>query len=149
MRSVAAMILAALPALAAAQSPGPPATADHVAIYVADADASAAFYRDAFAMAEMPTKLPNTHWLAMGNGMALHIIGGRKGAIALPLFDHLALMTATLETTIAYLDAHKIAWRNVAGEHAIQTRFDGVRQIFIRDPDGYWIELSDRRGTPN
>jgi hypothetical protein len=29
----------------------------------------------------------------------------------------------------------------------MQTRFDGVRQIYTRDPDGYWLEVSDRRGV--
>ena len=31
----------------------------------------------------------------------------------------------------------------MAGNHSPQVRSDGVRQIFIQDPDGYWIEVND------
>jgi hypothetical protein len=29
------------------------------------------------------------------------------------------------------------------GEHSPQVRSDGVRHIFVQDPDGYWIEIND------
>lgn len=29
------------------------------------------------------------------------------------------------------------------GKREIQTRPDGVQQIFVQDPDGYWIEIND------
>ena len=30
------------------------------------------------------------------------------------------------------------------GQNKITIRADGIRQIYIRDPNGYWIEINDR-----
>lgn len=128
---------------------GPAATADHIALNAADADASAAFYKRTFGMKDVPTQLPNTRWLDMGGGITLHIIGGRTMAVSPNRIVHFALRTDDLDRSIAYLDANGIAWSDFTGKaRTVQTRFDGVRQIFIQDPDGYWVEVSDRRGKP-
>jgi catechol 2,3-dioxygenase-like lactoylglutathione lyase family enzyme len=139
----------AAPAIAQDRAPGPAATFDHIALNAADADVSAAFYSRAFGFTEIPTKLPNTRWLSMGNGFALHLIGGRTAAVVLNRIVHVAVRTDDLEKSIAYFDANRIAWSDFTGKpRTIQTRFDGVRQIFVQDPDGFWIEVSDNRGKP-
>lgn len=136
------------PAFAAPPNTGPLATADHVAINATDADVSAEFYRRTFGMKDVPTELPNTRWLDMGSGMTLHIIGGRTAPVSPNRIVHFALRTEDLSATIAYFDANAIPWSDFTGkDHNIQTRFDGVRQVFVQDPDGYWVEVSDRRGT--
>lgn len=128
---------------------GPVAVADHVALNSADADASAAFYKRAFKMKDVPTRLPRTRWLDMGHGMTLHIIGGRTTAVSPNRIVHFALRTDDLAQSIAYFDANGIPWSDFTGKpRTVQTRFDGVRQVFIQDPDGYWVEVSDRRGKP-
>lgn len=128
---------------------GPAAVADHIALNAADADASAAFYQRAFRMKDVPTRLPRTRWLDMGGGMTLHIIGGRTKPVSPNRIVHFALRTDNLDESIAYFDANAIAWSDFMGTpRTIQTRFDGVRQVFIQDPDGYWVEISDRRGKP-
>lgn len=33
------------------------------------------------------------------------------------------------------------SWGGVKGE--VTNRVDGVKQIYIRDPDGYWLEIND------
>ena len=43
----------------------------------------------------------------------------------------------------ASLDAKHIIWASMEGKHEPAVRFDGVKQIFIQDPDGYWIEIND------
>jgi lactoylglutathione lyase len=135
--------------VAGAQDRGPVAVADHLALNVADPHVSATFYREAFGMTELPTELPNTHWLAMGS-IALHLIGtNRKDKPVENRFTHLALRTDDLGRSIAWFDAKGIAWTDAFGKaRTIQTRFDGVRQIFVQDPDGHWIEVSDARGAP-
>jgi lactoylglutathione lyase len=83
----------------------------------------------------------------MGNGMTLHIIGGRTAAVSSNRIVHFALRTDDLAKSIDYFDASGIAWFDFMGKpRTIQTRFDGVRQIFAQDPDGYWVEISDKRG---
>ena len=147
-----AVLLAGLtlahPALAQAPEKGPLATADHVALNTADVEASAAFYRRTFGMKDVPTRLPNTRWLDMG-GMTLHLIGGRTAPVSPNRIVHFALRTDDLAVTIAYFDAAGIPWSDFTGKpRNIQTRFDGVRQVFVQDPDGYWVEVSDTRGSP-
>ncbi len=126
----------------------PPATAarfDHIAINVADLAASVAFYRDVFGLKSLPVPIAGPHWLDLGNGGALHLIPGRKVSVADNRFVHLALATADLAPIIAKLKAAGIAYTDAQGAAgAISTgRSDGAQQIFLRDPDGYWLEVND------
>jgi lactoylglutathione lyase len=143
---VASMIIA-VPTLAQDRPADAVWVADHIALNVADAEASAAFYQRTFDLQNVPTSLPNTRWMSLGNGLTLHLIGGRTVPVSPNRVVHFALRTQDLDKTIAYFDAAGIAWSDFTGKaRSIQTRFDGVRQIFIQDPDGYWIEVSDTRG---
>ncbi|WP_313535735.1 VOC family protein [Sphingomonas sp.] len=125
------------------------AQAEHVAIQAADIDRSAAFYHDAFGLRLIPTPLDNRRWLDLGHGMALHILDGRTAPKPSNRNEHLALHVDDLATVTAWLDAHHLVWTNLAGDpHTMQVRFDGVRQIYVQDPDGYWLEVGDSRGKP-
>ena len=125
-----------------------PAKAEHVAIQAADLDRSATFYREAFGLRMIPTPLKNRRWLDLGNGMALHILDGRTAPKPSNRNEHLALHVDDLARVTAWLDRHKLVWTNLAGDPStMQTRFDGVRQIYVQDPDGYWLEVGDSRGT--
>lgn len=124
----------------------PPAGAvvlDHIAIHVRDLDASAGFYRKLFGFGEVKAPVPRARWLVMGNGLSLHIVAGRTEPLNTSKWDHFAVSCADMAGMIARLDAMKIAWSDIQGRHAPQTRGDGVQQIFVRDPDGYWIEIND------
>ena len=124
-----------------------PAQAEHVAIQASDIDRSAAFYHEAFGLRIIPTPLKNRRWLDLGHGMALHILDGRTAPKPSNRDEHLALHVDDLATVTAWLDAHHLAWTNFTGEpHTMQLRFDGVRQIYVQDPDGYWLEVGDSRG---
>lgn len=138
----AGLLIASSPA--AADGAGPAVAAmNHVAISATDADKSAAFYEELFGFRQIPTPVPMARWLVMANGVTLHIVGNRTVRTSHDRWDHLALACADLDALIAKLDARHIAWTNMAGGHAPQVRPDGVRQIFIQDPDGYWIEVND------
>ena len=32
-----------------------------------------------------------------------------------------------------------------ASQKKVQTRADGVKQIYMQDPDGFWIEVNDAK----
>ncbi|MGN7998684.1 VOC family protein [Sphingomonas sp. 22176] len=126
-----------------------PAQAEHVAIQASDIDRSAAFYHEAFGLRIIRTPLKNRRWLDLGHGMALHILDGRTAPKPSNRDEHLALHVDDLATVTAWLDAHHLAWTNFTGEpRTMQLRFDGVRQIYVQDPDGYWLEVGDSRGKP-
>ena len=137
-----------LAAAAAGQADGPPAQAEHVAIQASDIDRSATFYREAFGLRVIPTPLKNRRWLDFGHGLALHILDGRTAPKPSNRNEHLALHVDDLTVVTVWLDRHGLPWTNLAGDaHMMQTRFDGVRQIYVQDPDGYWLEVSDSRGV--
>ncbi len=140
---IALFLAAAAPGAAAPPEPGVGATLDHLALYVTDIDRSTAFYKDVFEFPEIPSPLPIARWLSTGRGTALHIVKGRPAPVANSKWDHFAVSCTDLDAMIARLDARKIAWTDIEGKAVPQTRADGVRQIFIRDPDGYWIEIND------
>lgn len=132
---------------AAPQTADKPAQIDHVAIQAADIDLSAAFYRDAFGLRLIQQPLKNRRWLDLGNGIALHILDARTAPRPSNRSEHIALRVDDLATVTGWLDRHAMAWTNLAGTaRTMQTRFDGVRQIYVQDPDGYWLEVSDTRG---
>ena len=142
-----ALLAAATPV--AGTAPPVPARAEHVAIQAADIDRSATFYREAFGLRPIAQPMRTRRWLDLGTGLALHILDGRTAPRASNRDEHLALHVADRAPVTAWLDRHGVEWTDRAGKpRTMQTRFDGVRQIYVRDPDGYWIEVGDDRGTP-
>ena len=140
---VAVLLIASSPAAGADSTASSVAAMDHVAISVADADKSASFYKELFGFRQVPAPVPMARWLVMANGVMLHIVGNRTAPSSHSRWDHLALACADMDAFIAKLDARHISWTNMEGGHSPQVRSDGVRQIFIQDPDGYWIEIND------
>ncbi|HEX8669668.1 MAG TPA: VOC family protein [Allosphingosinicella sp.] len=142
--------LLALAACAGAAAPpeAPPAGAtvrlDHLAIHAADVAASVEFYRDVFGLREIPSPVSGPRWLDAGPGVALHILPGRTAPVPDDRSVHLALATSGLGPILERLRERGVAWQDFAGTPgAISHRPDGIDQIYLRDPDGYWIEVND------
>lgn len=131
------------------QDPGAPVavTADHVALHVADTGASIAFYEGAFGLREIPSAIAIARWMDLGRGLQLHLLEGRTAPVASVRQVHLALRTPDLARTIDYLRSRGMRWQDNQGNvgRISSERTDGVRQIFLQDPDGYWLEVN---GTP-
>jgi lactoylglutathione lyase len=136
----------ASPALAQSK-PEPAAQIDHIGIWVADQQKSIDFYRALFGLEEIPAPFPpgGPRWLRFAGGVELHIQPGRTAPLHQPRRVHMAIAVASLDPILAQLKARGHGWTNIEGTPgAINTsRTDGVRQIFLQDPDGYWIEVND------
>ena len=119
---------------------------DHIALHVADLDTSVAFYGQVLGLREIPSAAQGRCWMALGAAQ-LHLLGGRTAPVPENRERHVALTTDSLEPVMAALKARGMNWQDFAGNvgQVSQTRSDGVRQIFFRDPDGYWIEINDAR----
>lgn len=147
------ILLVALAAGPLSAAPSPPGVAalDHVALYVRDADRSAAFYKDVFGLEQVPAPVPFARWLRLRGGVMLHIVGGRQAPESSSRWQHLALSCDDLTAFIARLDAREISWSDLQGRRVPQSdiRGAGVKQIFIQDPDGYWIEVNDVAASLN
>lgn len=122
---------------------------DHVAIQASNLEKSVIFYKSLFGLTELPAPFPGARWLDLGDGILLHIVGNRTASTEHSRWDHIAIACADMDAMIAKLDARKIPWSNMDGQHVAQVRPDGVQQIFVQDPDGYWIEINDALKATN
>lgn len=111
---------------------------NHVAIHVADVDASVVFYRDVLKLPPMDRPafdFPGA-WFLLGEDQELHLIGDRDQPVhSHHRGGHFALVVDDLDRWEAHIDR--------LGGHRLprKTRPDGALQTFVQDPDGHWIEL--------
>ena len=124
------------------------ASFDHYAINVDDVDASVTFYQRVFDLPEISdgTGKDNIRWLALGDGMALHIIESDRSEVRLQKGVHMAISLGDFDgfvERLRTLDVPFESWQGAAME--TNGRPDGVQQVYLQDPDGYWIEVNDGR----
>jgi len=133
---------------AKAQSNKPKVTIDHVAIFVVDLQQEQAFYRDIMQLDSLAEPFhDNKHaWFTIGNGIAMHIIQGAQQTKEYFKNNHFCFSVASLTEFTERLLKQHLAFEDVAGkQNAITTRIDGVHQIWLKDPEGYWIEVNDAK----
>lgn len=129
-----------------AQEAKPGAVINHIAVYVVDLANSTHFYRDIIGLDTIPEPFHDGKhtWFSIGSGAHLHLIQGAKAATEHDKNSHLCFSVASVPDFIKVLDENKIAYENWKGEkQAVTNRVDGVKQIYITDPDGYWVEIND------
>jgi len=128
----------------------PPSTAvglDHAALHVEDLGASVAFYQGLFGLDEIPAPGDPAviRWLGL-DGAQLHLIAFDGPVPATDKAVHFALRVADVDAVAARAEALGIAYSDWPGAPStVSTRGDGIRQIYVQDPDGYWIEVNDAR----
>lgn len=132
-----------------AQDPGElTLTFNHVALYVSDLDRSVDFYGGTLNLRELSrsARSPGVRWFSLGEGKELHLIAPEYfngDAVRTNKAVHFALTTRRFDDLLKLLDAKGIAYGNWnETPKAVEIRSDGAKQIFLRDPDGYWIEIN-------
>ncbi|MEI9910806.1 MAG: VOC family protein, partial [Bacteroidota bacterium] len=117
---------------------------NHIAFYVVDLKTGTSFYQDIIGLDTIPEPFHDGRhtWFAIGPKSHLHLIQGAAGKTEHPKNSHLCFSVASVDVFIATLKKNNIEYENWAGEkNAVTNRVDGVKQIYFRDPDGYWIEI--------
>lgn len=119
---------------------------DHLALMVSNLERSAEFYAEVLQLPETFDATGKAHirWFSLGGDRQLHVIATETFEGVLGKGVHLALTTADLARVISTLTAKQIpfeSWPGHAGKSNL--RPDGVKQIYLQDPDGYWIEIND------
>jgi len=121
---------------------------NHAALCAKNLKKTADFYRNVIQLQEIKHPFNDTvHvWLKIGNGLALHIIQGDCSGTVHDIGIHLCFAVPNLDTFIKHLDDMKLTYYNwTKQEKKIQLRADGVKQIYLQDPDGIWVEINDAK----
>ena len=121
---------------------------NHIAVYVVDLKISTAFYKDIVGLDTIPEPFHDGRhtWFSVGVKSHLHVISGATTKMAHDKNAHLCFSVASVPEFVKVLVKNKVEYENWAGEKmTITTRVDGVKQIYFKDPDGYWIEINDAK----
>ena len=118
---------------------------DHTSVAVTNLNQSAFFYKEVLQLneIEVPYLNPNIRWFSLGGPYQLHLIQVSEKPDT-EKATHLALHVKSIEAFVSYLNSHEIPYWDWLGEKdKIALRPDGIKQVYIQDPDGHWIEIND------
>jgi catechol 2,3-dioxygenase-like lactoylglutathione lyase family enzyme len=119
---------------------------DHQALPVNNLKITGDFYRDILGFKDIPTLVgtKDSHrWLANYEGKEIHLIFSNEEIQKTPKQIHMAFSPLDFEKFIDHLKMNNVVFTNYklkAG--VVQVRNDGIKQLWIRDPQGYWIEIN-------
>ena len=118
---------------------------NHLALSVKDVHRAADFYKNVLHLKEIENRTKNEgiRWISLGEGKELHLISTTPGEVKITKAVHLALTTPRFSDFVKELEEKKILftdWPGTAGK--VHVRPDGILQIYLQDPDSYWIEVN-------
>jgi catechol 2,3-dioxygenase-like lactoylglutathione lyase family enzyme len=119
---------------------------DHIALLVRDLDESVAFLTGVLGLTEGVNPMGGTHirWIEIGDGRRFHVQAGEVSKVHVEKQTHFALSATDFDSVLARFRTENVAFSDMAGTPgAINTRPDGMRAIFLQDPNGYWFEIND------
>ena len=124
-----------------------PLRLDHIALLVRDLDESAAFYTAIPGIREIPNPMGGTtiRWFEFGESQRFHMQAGDISRTHVEKNTHFAFSArGEFDAVLAELRAKGFVWSDMKGTPgAINVRPDGMRAVFLQDPNGYWIEIND------
>ncbi|WP_223826539.1 VOC family protein [Flagellimonas sp. S3867] len=118
---------------------------DHQSLVVTNLMKTGDFYKEVFGFEEIPhpENKPGFRWFNMYGNSQLHLIKKDFAAFEKNKSMHLCLAVKDLERFIERLVSKNIDFYDWPGnKSAVTDRADGVKQIYIQDPEGYWIEVN-------
>lgn len=120
---------------------------DHQAIVVSDLDSSATFYKEVVGLKEIEnqTGKPTRRWFSLGGSHELHLLADEMEGVKVNKSIHLAITVLNFDNFVDNLRRRSITFTDWPGEEGkVTTRSDGIKQVYIMDPDGYSIEVNSR-----
>lgn len=115
-------------------------TFNHVALQVSDVERSADFYTRVLDLQEIPIPAFNypVRWISLGGNRELHLIGRKEEGTSTGIRgNHFCLEVTDILQAEKHLQDLGISYQ------PIKLRPDGVKQLFLTDPDGHFIELCE------
>ena len=121
---------------------------DYIALHVRDLDKSTEFYRTVLGLEQVPDPFKDGRhvFIRLSPRSELHLIAGGQSDMERDIDVHFALRVTSLESVLTSLQEKRVKYFNTKRQEGVVTnRRDGVHQVYLQDPDGYWIELNDSR----
>jgi len=121
---------------------------NHAALCAKNLSKTAAFYSTVLQLQKIHHPFNDTlHvWFKIGDGLALHVIQGNCPQTVHDISIHLCFSVPDLNQFMKHLDELNVKYGDWNGKaKVVQTRPDGVHQIYLQDPDGFWIEVNDAK----
>ena len=121
---------------------------DHSAIEVNNLELAGEFYKEILNLAELetPNNNPDLRWFDLGNGKQLHLIKSYSILEIPGKGVHLSLRCENINLMVEHMQALQIPFEDWNGQKGkVSLRPDGVKQIYIQDYSGYWIEINNAR----
>jgi lactoylglutathione lyase len=118
----------------------------HQTIFVTDLDRAANFYERVLELKRISEPFHDGKhvWFRISEHGQLHVVSGAKEDVPHDINIHLAFSVPSMEEFTKHLDALHVKYGNWAqNDKTPQLRPDKVKQVYLQDPDGYWIEIND------
>ena len=118
---------------------------DHYSLIIKDLKETGDFYANILRLEEIPHPSASSgfRWFKIKGNSQLHLIGKDSVAMKHSKSVHLCLATQQLDDFIAHLKANEVPFWDWPGKkNTITNRADGVKQIYIKDPENNWIEIN-------
>ena len=124
----------------------PAPSVSHVALYVFDLQKSVDFYKNVLGLPQIPEPFKDGKhvWLRIGPHSQLHLIQGAAKVEPHDKNSHLAFSVKDLKKFTARLDNAGVHYGSWTGDEKRTTaRPDGVEQVYLQDPDNFWVEVNN------
>ena len=145
---VAVVICMLISASVIGQNTKAKASINHVAVFVMSCKTTTAFYHDIVGLDTIPEPFHDGKhtWFKIGTNQSMHVIEGADSKKEYYKNNHICFTVGSVEAFTEVLKKNNIPYEDVAGNKGkITTRVDNVKQIWLQDPDGYWLEINDAK----
>jgi lactoylglutathione lyase len=124
---------------------------DHTTVLVSDLERSAEFYENILHLKTLETPwgpAAPIRFFSLGDSRQLHM-GLSDRSIEPNKNVHFAFAILNFDEYLQFLRSEGVTYTNFSGSSSDpQVRPDGIRQIYLQDPDGNWIEINDAAHPP-
>lgn len=132
--------------LVKAQTSGAKVHINHTAIFVVDLKKSGDFYQNIIGLDTIAEPFHDGRhlWFKTGEHAALHIIQGADKPREYFKNQHTCFSVPNFMNFVENLRRASLKFEDVSGKpNTYSSRVDGIHQLWLQDPDGYWIEIND------
>ena len=119
---------------------------DHIALLVRDLEETKVFLTRVLGIRQIANPMGGTEilWFEIGSGQRFHVQAGDISRTHVEKRTHFALSAPDLDAVLAHFKAMDVTYSDMKGTPgAVNVRPDGMRAVFVQDPNGYWFEIND------